>query len=173
MASAAHDYQHFMRWLHHPQGQVSEDARRFGRLVLDNFEGISATSRNRSQRSINLVGLARQQFVGLDPAQPVLDALAGGPGWQWQKLSQLTLGPFRGFRNPESFDLTKRIILFYGPNGSGKTSLCEALEFALLGRWMKARKRELTRRSTCAMSMKAGLSRPSCWRWICRGSLPQ
>lgn len=133
MASAAHDYQHFMRWLHHPQGQVSEDARRFGRLVLDNFEGVSATSRNRSQRSILLVALARQQFAGLDPDQPALDALAGGPGWQWQKLSQLTLGPFRGFRNPEAFDLTKRIVLFYGPNGSGKTSLCEALEFALLG----------------------------------------
>jgi DNA polymerase III delta prime subunit len=56
-----------------------------------------------------------------------------GAGWSWQKLSHLSLGPFRGFRNVEEFDLTRRIVLFYGPNGSGKTSLCEALEFALLG----------------------------------------
>ncbi|CAO3300829.1 AAA family ATPase [Stenotrophomonas maltophilia] len=133
MASAAHDYQRFMQWLHHPEGHVSDDARRFGRLVLENFESVSATSRNRSQRSVHLVDLARRQFAALDAAPPVLDALAGGPGWRWQKLTQLTLGPFRGFRHAEAFDLTKRIVLFYGPNGSGKTSLCEALEFALLG----------------------------------------
>ncbi|MCE5985656.1 AAA family ATPase [Pseudomonas sp. LM20] len=133
MASAAHDYQRFMQWLHHPEGQVSDDARRFGRLVLDNFESVSATSRNRSQRSVHLVDLARRHFAGLDAALPVLAALAAGPGWRWQKLTQLTLGPFRGFRHAEDFELTKRILLFYGPNGSGKTSLCEALEFALLG----------------------------------------
>ncbi|WP_339490400.1 AAA family ATPase [Pseudomonas rhizophila] len=42
-------------------------------------------------------------------------------------------GPFRGFHNPESFDLIKRLVLFYGPNGSGKTSLCEDFEYAPLG----------------------------------------
>ena len=45
----------------------------------------------------------------------------------------MTIGPFRGFRTPESFDLQKRVILFYGPNGSGKTSFCEGLEYGLLG----------------------------------------
>jgi len=53
--------------------------------------------------------------------------------WPWRRLRHLTLGPFRGFRTPEPFDLQKRVILFYGPNGSGKTSLCEGLEYALLG----------------------------------------
>jgi AAA domain len=50
-----------------------------------------------------------------------------------RRLRHLTLGPFRGFRTPEPFDLQKRVILFYGPNGSGKTSFCEGLEYALLG----------------------------------------
>ena len=45
----------------------------------------------------------------------------------------MTIGPFRGFRTPEPFDLQKRVILFYGPNCSGKTSFCEGLEFGLLG----------------------------------------
>jgi hypothetical protein len=31
------------------------------------------------------------------------------------------------------FPLQKRIILFYGPNGSAKTSFCEGLEYALIG----------------------------------------
>ncbi|WP_260513943.1 AAA family ATPase [Serratia fonticola] len=48
-------------------------------------------------------------------------------------MHHLSLGPFWSFRNSEEFDLTRRIVMFYGPNGSGKTSLCEAFEFALLG----------------------------------------
>ncbi|HBO3983115.1 AAA family ATPase [Pseudomonas aeruginosa] len=133
MASAEHDYQHFMQWLHRPGGGVPEDVRRFAMLVLDDFERVSATSRNRSQRSVHLVELARQRLTTTDPGQPQLDAIAGGVGWSWQRLCYLSLGPFRGFRNAEAFDLARRIVLFYGPNGSGKTSLCEALEFALLG----------------------------------------
>lgn len=133
MASAAHDYQHFVRWLHVPATGASEDARRIANLVLQNFEAISATTRNRSQRAILVVDLARAQFAGMSSGLPLLDAIAAGAGWRWRNLTELTVGPFRGFRNPESFDLTRRLILFYGPNGSGKTSLCEALEYALLG----------------------------------------
>lgn len=133
MASAEHDYQHFIQWLHRSDRGAPEDVLRFGRLVLDNFESVSATTRNRSQRSVHLVDLARQRLTATDPGQPQLDSIAAGIGWNWQKLCHLTLGPFRGFRNVEEFDLTRRIVLFYGPNGSGKTSLCEALEFALLG----------------------------------------
>lgn len=133
MASAEHDFRNFIQWLHRPDGGVPGDVRRLGRLVLDNFASVSATTRNRSQRSVHLVDLARQQLVATDSSQPQLDSLAAGVGWRWQSLHHLSLGPFRGFRNSEEFDLTRRIVMFYGPNGSGKTSLCEAFEFALLG----------------------------------------
>ncbi|WP_031322048.1 AAA family ATPase [Pseudomonas putida] len=133
MASAAHDYQHFVRWLHEPALGASPDARRFGNLVLQHFAAISLTSRNRSQRAIRLVELARNHFLAQGDNLPVLDAIAAGGGWPWRSLTELTIGPFRGFRHPEPFDLSKRLVLFYGPNGSGKTSLCEALEYALLG----------------------------------------
>lgn len=133
MASAEHDYQLFIQWLHQPDRETPEDVRRFARLVLDNFESVCATTRHRSQRSVHLVDLARQRFTTTDPDQPQMDAIAVGAGWSWQTLCHISLGPFRGFRNVEDFDLSRRIVLFYGPNGSGKTSLCEALEFALLG----------------------------------------
>lgn len=133
MASAKHDYQNFIQWLHLPSAGASEDARRFARLVLDNFDSVSRTTRNRSLRSVHLVELARQNFAATDPGLPPFDSIATRARWNWQKLSHISLGPFRGFRNTEDFDLTRRIVLFYGPNGSGKTSFCEALEFALLG----------------------------------------
>jgi recombinational DNA repair ATPase RecF len=64
---------------------------------------------------------------------PDIQAVAADGAWPWQRLRNMTIGPFRGFRTPEPFDLQKRIILFYGPNGSGKTSFCEGLEYGLLG----------------------------------------
>jgi len=133
MASAAHDYQHFVRWLHVPETGASEDARRIANLVLNNFDAVCATTRNRSQRAICIAELARDQFARTNSVLPLIDAIAAGTEWRWRNLTELTVGPFRGFRNPESFDLIKRLVLFYGPNGSGKTSLCEAFEYALLG----------------------------------------
>jgi recombinational DNA repair ATPase RecF len=65
-------------------------------------------------------------------------------------LSRTTLGPFRGFRTPEAFDLTKQVVLFYGPNGSGKTSLCEGLEYALLGEVEEADSKRINARTYLA-----------------------
>lgn len=80
MASAAHDHQHFVRWLHEPVTGASEDARRIANLVLNNFDTISATTRNRSQRAIRIVDLARVQFAGVSSGLPLLDAIAAGAG---------------------------------------------------------------------------------------------
>ena len=90
MASAEHDYKHFLQWTHRPDVGASEDVRRFARLVLDDFEGVSATSRNRSRRSVHLVELARQRLPTTDPGQPQLDEVAGGREWSWQKLCHLS-----------------------------------------------------------------------------------
>jgi predicted AAA+ superfamily ATPase len=48
------------------------------------------------------------------------------------QIKSLSVGPFRGFAQKEVFDLASRIVLIYGPNGTGKSSFCEALEYCLL-----------------------------------------
>ncbi|MCK9397960.1 MAG: AAA family ATPase [Methylobacter sp.] len=133
MASARHDFERFVRWLYQPGKLVPVDVRRLALLSLANFGALAETSRQRSQRSSYLVGLMRQELACIEDVAPVEAAEPIGTAWPWIKLRHLELGPFRGFRVPEPFDLTKRIVLFYGPNGSGKTSLCEGLEYALLG----------------------------------------
>ncbi|PMR75280.1 AAA family ATPase [Billgrantia endophytica] len=133
MASARQDFERFVRWLYQPNKQVPIDVRRLATLALANFDGLAGTSRQRNQRSIYLVGLIRRELVHTADAAPAVAADADAGAWPWARLRHLTLGPFRGFRAPEPFDLTKQVILFYGPNGSGKTSLCEGLEYALLG----------------------------------------
>ena len=133
MASARQDFERFVGWLYQPEKHIPSDVRRLAAMVLANFDELAGTSRQRSQRSIYLVELIRRELERTADVAPIAAAQADHGKWPWSKLRHLTLGPFRGFRAPEPFDLTKQIILFYGPNGSGKTSLCEGLEYALLG----------------------------------------
>ncbi|MFP3334730.1 AAA family ATPase, partial [Pseudomonas sp. SIMBA_064] len=49
------------------------------------------------------------------------------------RLNRLEVAPFRGFMQPEVFDLSHDITLVYGPNGTGKSSFFEALETAMVG----------------------------------------
>ncbi len=133
MTSALHDFQQFVNWLHVPARGASEDVRRFANIVLANFATLAASSLQHSQRSTVLAELARRMLPTTDQGPPAPNPTVAVGAWVWRNLRHLTVGPFRGFRNAEPFDLQKRIVMFYGPNGSGKTSLCEALEFALLG----------------------------------------
>lgn len=133
MTSALHDFQQFVNWLHAPAQRASEDVRRFGNIILANFATVAGSSRQHSQRSTVLADLARRMLPTADHGPPEPNPTMVDGTWAWRNLRHLTVGPFRGFRHSEPFDLQKRIVMFYGPNGSGKTSLCEALEYALLG----------------------------------------
>ena len=133
MASARKDFEGFVRWLHLPENEAHPNVRRLANLILTNFDSVLATSRQHSQRSVYLASLAQRYLLQTPDTLPEIAPVAIDDTWQWRRLHHLTIGPFRGFRNPEPFDLQQRIVLFYGPNGSGKTSLCEAIEYTLLG----------------------------------------
>lgn len=133
MSSARHDFQQFVAWLHDPERGATEDTRRLANLIEGNFEAVSASSRSQSRRSATLALLARESMLATSAAPPAFTNVTRTGAWSWSALESLTVGPFRGFRAPETFNFPKRITMFYGPNGSGKTSLCEALELALLG----------------------------------------
>lgn len=133
MASARRDFERFVAWLHLPATEAESNVRRLANLALARFDDLAQTSRQRSQRSTFLVGHARSALAQTPDTLPDIQAVAADGAWPWKRLRNMTIGPFRGFRTPEPFDLQKRVILFYGPNGSGKTSLCEGLEYGLLG----------------------------------------
>jgi len=50
------------------------------------------------------------------------------------RVKSLTVNGFRGFSTPARFDLDADAVVFVGPNGSGKTSLFDAILWALCGR---------------------------------------
>ncbi len=133
MASAKRDFEEFILWLHLPVNDFPSNVRRLANLVLANFETVKETSLQHNQRSVLIAGLAQHDLLQTPDTLPEIAPAAADGVWPWRRLRHLTVGPFRGFRHPEPFDLEHRVVLFYGPNGSGKTSLCEALEYAFLG----------------------------------------
>jgi recombinational DNA repair ATPase RecF len=150
MGTARQDYERFVRWLHEPGREAPERALRMANLTLENFDAVAAMARQHNKRSQLLARLARQRLSDTSTELPELPDAAPVGQWPWRRLQSLTLGPFRGFREPQTFDLSKRVILCYGPNGSGKSSVCEALEFALRGAVEEAGSKRIDQRDYLA-----------------------
>src|SRR5271168_1436675 len=53
------------------------------------------------------------------------------------KLIGLKVAGVRGFNDEQTIDLDAKLVIYYGPNGSGKTSLGEAIEWLFYGRTIK------------------------------------
>src|ERR1700677_2908020 len=48
-------------------------------------------------------------------------------------IDSITVAAFRGIRNEIELDLSAPITLLHAPNGTGKTSICDAIEWLMMG----------------------------------------
>ncbi|PTN11859.1 AAA family ATPase [Nitrosomonas aestuarii] len=112
---------------------VPADVRKIANLVLQHLGTLIPLSTAQGQRIKKIVKLAQENWssVGTDidpPSEQVTEQTC--PIIQ---LKSISVGPFRGFAKQEDLDLDSKLVLIYGPNGTGKSSFCEALEYGLLG----------------------------------------
>ena len=132
MTATNREYERYLGWLS-TQDDISADIKRVANIIYNHFDEIEGTTTAQSQRSKILTPYLLDE---IDRTAETLSEIEGNRSEteaQWVRLRRLVVGPFRGFQQPETFELDKRIVLVYGPNGTGKTSLCEALEYCLLG----------------------------------------
>jgi len=112
---------------------VPGDVRKMANLVWDNLDDITPLGTAQGQRVRRIVDLAQSNWDNLSLAVQPLPEHSAERLSTFSRLRRITVGPFRGFSRQEQFDLDSRLVLIYGPNGTGKTSFCEALEYTLLG----------------------------------------
>jgi hypothetical protein len=133
------DFIRFKQWLR--ARQPSEAVLKICAVIEANLVRIAQTTHAGGQRSRLLVPMLRagmnQEVAADQPIGPAQTEIG------WNQLTTLEVGPFRGFRRKEIFDLCHPAILILGGNGTGKSSLCEAMELALLGRIEEADERGL------------------------------
>lgn len=111
----------------------SQDLRKVANIVLQHWDVLQPLTTKQGQRVKKLVELAQAnwEIVSAD-IQPIPVQAATATN-TIRQLKNLRVGPFRGFAKQEDFDLASSLVLIYGPNGTGKSSFCEALEYGLLG----------------------------------------
>lgn len=132
MSVTIREYERYLVWLS-TQEHISVDIKRVANVVYNHFDEIEGTTTAQSQRSKILTPYLLSEIDAASEVVPAFEGNLSVSEAPWVSLRKLVVGPFRGFQHAETFELDKRIVLFYGPNGTGKTSLCEALEYCLLG----------------------------------------
>ncbi|MGB1322359.1 MAG: AAA family ATPase, partial [Vibrio gallaecicus] len=106
---------------------------KFANLVLKHIDEIIPLSTHQGQRVKHVAKLAQSEWASLDTDIPTGLEDVDSDVASFSQLKELSVGSFRGFSREEVFDLQSFLVLIYGPNGTGKSSFCEALEYALLG----------------------------------------
>jgi energy-coupling factor transporter ATP-binding protein EcfA2 len=150
------DFARFKQWLR--ARQPSDAVLKICAVIEANLARIAQTTHAGGQRSRLLVPMLR---AGMDQAVEANQAPAPAQAdIGWDQLTSLEVGPFRGFRRKEAFDLRHPAILILGGNGTGKSSLCEAMELALLGRIEEAEERGLGARDYLRNAHEGGYVQP-------------
>jgi len=112
---------------------VPGDVRKIANLVFQHMETLIPLSTAHGQRIRKIVELAQTNWSSICSDIQYLKEQAANQTCPITQIKSLSVGPFRGFAKQEDFDLDSQFVLLYGPNGTGKSSFCEALEYCLLG----------------------------------------
>ena len=123
--------------------QLPDGVHKIANLVFEHLEALQPLTTHQGQRVKRVVELAQTHW----PALPSKINPKTGEVTLYTtsitRLKCLKVGPFRGFARQEVFDLDSPLALVYGPNGTGKSSFCEALEYGLLGNVAEAESKRI------------------------------
>lgn len=124
----------YLRFLQTLTGEgVSFEVRKIANLVLQNLDALIPLSTVQGQRIKKIVNIAQMNWATASSEIQPVQQQSATQICPFTKLKSLSVGPFRGFAKQEEFDLSSNLVLIYGPNGTGKSSFCEALEYSMLG----------------------------------------
>lgn len=112
---------------------TSDEVRKVANLALIHLDTLIPLSTSQGRRIKKVVKLAQENWTTINADIQPAQQEATIQTCPFTQLKRLSVGPFRGFAKQEDFDLASQLVLIYGPNGTGKSSFCEALEFGLLG----------------------------------------
>ncbi|BBB27351.1 AAA family ATPase [Amphritea japonica] len=112
---------------------MSDMELKLGNLILNSFSEVERKSSAGGARANKISSLIIKSGKSISPyVDSKIETLSIKP--KIKNLSKLKVKGFRGFNEPQEFDLSKKFTFIYGLNGTGKSSFCEALEHSLTGK---------------------------------------
>jgi len=112
---------------------MSENEKRLANLILEGFDEIAAVGTAGGRRGKVLAKLIVEKGNAALPALEIVADEATAKEGEVVRLIKVEVEHFRGFSEKHTFEFKNPYTFIYGPNGTGKSSLCEALEYGLLG----------------------------------------
>ena len=112
---------------------VPTEVRKIANIVLEHLSEISVIGTAQGRRAAKIADLASKNWHKTSDKIVSKAVKNNANSGTFNLLKSLKVGPFRGFAKEEFFNLEKSRVLIYGPNGTGKSSFCEALEYGLIG----------------------------------------
>ena len=89
------------------------------------------------------------------------------------RLEAVSIENFRAYRKPQVFDLSGAVTVLYGPNGFGKTSVFDAIDFAATGGVGRLRLAASTDRFARRWRIWTASRRTRLYRWTLRPTVRQ
>ena len=122
----------FKRFSNNSALTLSDDEKKLTNLILGAFDEIAAVGAAGGRRGKVLAKLIVEKGATASPELEITADVSDANGSEIIRLTKLEVENFRGFTDKQAFEFTNPYTFIYGPNGTGKSSLCEALEYGLL-----------------------------------------
>jgi energy-coupling factor transporter ATP-binding protein EcfA2 len=111
----------------------SDYEKKLVKLILDNFSNVESTGSAGGKRGKAIAKLIAEAGDSATSDLKIENGAASSNANRVNRLTEIKVEHFRGFSNKQTLQFKNLYTFVYGPNGTGKSSLCEALEFSLLG----------------------------------------
>lgn len=122
----------YKRFLQKNLNNLSDYEKKISRLILENFSEVANTVSAKGQRGKYISDLVNKNR-DVQPDLGEIDSTSQDQSATFSRLTKISIGNFRGFSDEHSLEFKTPYTFVYGPNGTGKSSLCEALEYCLIG----------------------------------------
>ena len=122
----------FKRFLVEAAPTLSEYEKKLSNLILGGFDAIASVGSAGGRRGRVLARLIVDKGETAPPALEIAVDKANANESEIVRLTKVEVEHFRGFSDKHTFEFKNPYTFVYGPNGTGKSSLCEALEYGLL-----------------------------------------
>ncbi len=122
----------FKRFLLKSLPTLSEHEKKLANLTLGGFDEIAAVGTAGGRRGKVLAKLIVEKGGAAPPELEIAEDEGNANESQIVRLAKVEVEHFRGFSDKHTFEFKNPYTFVYGPNGTGKSSLCEALEYGLL-----------------------------------------
>lgn len=112
---------------------LSSNEKKLINLLRDKFDDVVDVGTFQGKRAKLLVDLIKNNGKTITDSISIKERTGKDGAFPIKKIKQMEVENFRGFGKREEFSFDKDYTVVYGPNGTGKSSFCDALEFAMLG----------------------------------------